>query len=165
MSKRSIRKKRHLNIPKKPSKAKKFMTGLTIMIALALTAATICTGADLYLKKTRCTAETTGNVTNVRTKRYHRRNRTRTRSEADVVVQTDGVFPSRTIHTNNQLYTRMESLTVYYDPEDTDLYYLENDLREELTLTLIFAVLSAGEIAISVLCIRVIRRGSSGKRR
>ena len=163
MSKRSIRKKRHIKVPPKPSKAKKILTLVTILLTLAFAAAAVGCGADIYRKKTRCTEVIYGNVTNVTRETYHYKRKTRIRLEADIVIQSDGLFPAQTIHTENQLYAKQVSIAVFYDPEDTDLYYLQNDLSETLALTILFAVITVGETALSVMCIKSILRERAAK--
>ncbi|MBQ8920562.1 MAG: hypothetical protein IJ060_00155 [Oscillospiraceae bacterium] len=136
------------------SRLKEAMLGLTFLLSVVFAAASVCFAAAHYRMRTRCTAAIQGNNTHFQVDSGGRRKKL---DESSVVIdfQTDGVFPSGGIKTDDPELMKKESVTLYYDPQNPDFYYFEGALSDTMTFIIFFAVLSAGELAFGLLLCKV----------
>ncbi len=132
----------------KISTAKKVCLGITFALAVIFAAACFLAAKKYIRMKNNCTEEIYGRVTNSQVETTHRKGKSHTKASADIVVDGDGTFPTQTIHTTSVYFAKQESVLIYYDPNDPDEYYFYGGLREQMTLVILFGVISAGELAL-----------------
>lgn len=151
------RKKKKQNLNQDPSairlnKLKKFLIGMTFFMAAVFAFVFFCSTAAYYHKKHSCFCTISGQITNAReASRYWK-------ASGDIVVESDGLFPSMTISTDNNYYVKKGSVTIHYDPRDTKNYYIENENRENFMLGVFFGVLAATELTVGTACYRYNRK-------
>ena len=117
----------------KPDRLKIGLIVFTFVLSAVFAVASGLFMKDHIHRKNHCTAEIVGEVTNVSTWRTGSR-RHHYHGKADVVVKSDGVFPSQTIHTTSYYIAKQKSVKIFYDPENTKEYYFESNIEVDFYL-------------------------------
>lgn len=148
-------KQNHQTQPRKPDPAKKIVSFLPYVLAVLLLLGIPLTRMHYRHLRERCTNEIVGTVTNL----THKPKKT----QADIVVKTDGIFPSQTIRTTRAYHANMEEVQILYDPDDPETYYFAGQEQEEVPTCITFAVLAVLEIGFGILIRRVYRKSLAPK--
>ena len=166
-----MKKKKHISgseafLKKQKQKNKPDRLKIGLIVFTFVLSAVFAVASGLFMKdhihrKNHCTAEIVGEVTNAkiwgRHHHYH--------GKADVVVKSDGVFPSQTIHTTSYYIAKQKSVKIFYDPENTKEYYFESNIEDSRSLSIICAVLSVIELLFGIAITKAYLRSKQRKKR
>lgn len=111
-----------------------FLLGVVFLIAF------LYCGRNYLHKKINCTNTIYGTVTNAHIWKSGSGRRSHHNGSADLVVETDGVFPSCTLPIDSYYYAQLDAVRIYYDPDDPKLYYLDRDLTDYAALVVVWGV-------------------------
>jgi len=155
--KRSLKRKRRWEQmqkeQKKHGRVKLVLAVITYCFALLFAGLTYYYGKDYYHKKKHCTAVTYGNNIYYQVNEDGSRN-TPKKNRAIFHVPADGEHGSWDIFADGTYYAKKESVRVYFDPDETSVYYLEGELREMPVVIAFFAAAAVGMHSVGVLIIR-----------
>ena len=166
-----MKKKKHISgseafLKKQKQKNKPDRLKIGLIVFTFVLSAVFAVASGLFMKdhihrKNHCTAEIVGEVTNAkiwgRHHHYH--------GKADVVVKSDGVFPSQTIHTTSYYIAKQKSVKIFYDPENTKEYYFESNFADSRSLSILFAVLSVIELLFGIAITKAYLRSKQRQKR
>ena len=168
-----MKKKKHISgseafLKKQKQKNKPDRLKIGLIVFTFVLSAVFAVASGLFMKdhihrKNHCTAEIVGEITNASTWRTGRRRRYH--GKADVVVKSDGVFPSQTIHTTSYYIAKQKSVKIFYDPENTKEYYFESNFADSRSLSILFAVLSVIELLFGIAITKAYLRSKQRKKR
>ena len=148
----------------KPDRLKIGLIVFTFVLSAVFAVASGLFLKDHIHRKNHCTAEIVGEITNASTWRTGGR-RHKYHGKADVVVKSDGVFPSQTIHTTSYYIAKQKSVKIFYDPENTKEYYFESKFADSRSLSILFAVLSVIELLFGIAITKAYLRSKQRQKR
>ena len=147
-----MKKKKHISgseafLKKQKQKNKPDRLKIGLIVFTFVLSAVFAVASGLFMKdhihrKNHCTAEIVGEVTNAKIWGRHH--------HYDVVVKSDGVFPSQTLHTTSLYLAKQKNAKIFYDPENTKEYYFESNIEDARSLSIICAVLSVIELLVGI---------------
>ena len=125
---------------------------ITVCILFACCAAlSAAFGVQYGYMKIRCTGVTEGNNLSLRLEPAERE---ALKHEQDPTVQfevkTDDIFTQRTVRAEGVYYAKKESIKIYYDPQEPEVYYLEHELSDLPAAAVTFALLAAASAALGL---------------
>ena len=145
----------------KPDRLKIGLIVFTFVLSAVFAVASGLFMKDHIHRKNHCTAEIVGEVTNAKIWGRHHHYQ----GKADVVVKSDGVFPSQTIHTTYYYIAKQKSVNIFYDPENTKEYYFESNFADSRSLSILFAVLSVIELLFGIAITKAYLRSKQRQKR
>ena len=145
-----------ISTKKKNIKVKKGARFVALLLVMVTCAISLYGAYDLVNKAVRCKNTVVGVVTNAKIIPSSNP-RKADRGWADLVIESDGVFPDSVLSIDSAYYARKEEIAVHYDPKDTSFYYLDGDLDEPSALMIGFAILAVPFILLFVYSGKVIK--------